>query len=76
MYGMDFPSREELIANHFENEQEVAASLGADSLRYLSVEGLMDAVPQGPGTGYCDACFTGCYPVPVDLDASKTVIED
>ncbi len=75
-YGMDFPSREELVANHFDDEQQIAASLGADSLKYLSVEGLMDAVPHGPGTGYCDACFTGNYPVPIDVHASKTSIED
>ena len=76
MYGMDFPSREELIANHYNSEQEIANALGADSLRYLSVAGLMDAVPQGPGTGYCDACFTGNYPVPIDKQASKILEEE
>lgn len=74
-YGMDFPSREELIANHYKDENEVAAALGADSLRYLSVRGLMDAVPQGPGIGYCDACFTGNYPVPAS-DESEKLVED
>ncbi len=76
MYGMDFPSREELVANHYSNEEDIARALGVDSLRYLSVQGLMDAVPHGPGTGYCNACFTGEYPVPVDTEASKTLIED
>jgi amidophosphoribosyltransferase len=76
MYGMDFPSREELVANLFENEEEIARNLGADSLKYLSVQGLMDAVPHGPGTGYCDACFTGNYPVPVEISTSKTLMED
>ena len=60
-YGMDFPSREELIANHHESQEEIAAALGADSVAYLSVEGLMDAVPKHPGVGYCTACFTGTY---------------
>lgn len=76
MYGMDFPSREELIANHYGSEQEIGEALGADTLRYLSVAGLMDAVPQGPGTGYCDACFTGNYPVAIDRQAKKTLDED
>jgi amidophosphoribosyltransferase len=76
MYGMDFPSREELIANHHTSEEEIGKALGADSLHYLSVEGLMDAVPTGPGIGYCTACFTGIYPVEIDVDASKMVTEE
>ncbi len=76
MYGMDFPSSEELIANHYDSEEAIAKELGADSLRYLSVEGLMDAVPQGPGIGYCTACFTGSYPVKVDLASTKLATEE
>jgi amidophosphoribosyltransferase len=76
MYGMDFPSSNELIANHFASEDDIAKELGADSLRYLSVEGLMNAVHQGPGTGYCRACFTGEYPVAVELDVNKFSTED
>jgi amidophosphoribosyltransferase len=75
LYGMDFPSREELIANHHEDEAGIARELGADSVRYLSVNGLMASVPQTPGTGYCTACFTGNYPVPVDGSADKFMIE-
>ena len=73
---MDFPSSSELIANHFASEDDIAKELGADSLRYLSVEGLMNAVQQGPGTGYCRACFTGEYPVAVELDVNKFSTED
>lgn len=76
MYGMDFPSRSELIANHFDSVDEIAKEMGADSLRYLSVEGLMDAVPQAHGTGYCSACFTGDYPVPLDVESTKLAMED
>jgi amidophosphoribosyltransferase len=76
MYGMDFPSEEELIANHFASEDDIARELGANSLRYLSVQGLMDSVPQGPGINYCTACFTGSYPVEVDLTATKLVTEE
>jgi amidophosphoribosyltransferase len=71
-YGMDFPSREELIANQYHNsETEIAQELGVDSLRYLSVEKLMASVPQEQGVGYCTACFTGNYPVPIDTDGGK-----
>jgi amidophosphoribosyltransferase len=75
LYGMDFPSREELIANHHEDEAGIARELGADSVKYLSVEGLMASVPQEHGTGYCTACFTGNYPVAVDGSADKFMIE-
>ncbi len=75
-YGMDFPSSEELIANHHENQDAIAKELGVDSLHYLSVEGLMDSVPQAPGIGYCTACFTGKYPVQIELSANKFSTED
>lgn len=70
-YGMDFPSRGELIANdHGCDENRIAAALGVDSLRYLSVEQLLDSVPstnkKGETIGYCTACFTGNYPVQID----------
>ncbi|MBN9399460.1 MAG: amidophosphoribosyltransferase ['Candidatus Kapabacteria' thiocyanatum] len=76
VYGMDFPSRSELIANNYGTTDEIGAALGVDTLRYLSVQGLMDAVPHTPGCGYCTACFTGDYPVPVDPAAAKLVMED
>jgi amidophosphoribosyltransferase len=76
LYGMDFPSSEELIANHHATVDDIARDLGADTLRYLSVPGLMDAVPQGHGMGYCTACFTGEYPVPIDEGAGKLVAEE
>ncbi|MCG8558139.1 MAG: amidophosphoribosyltransferase [Proteobacteria bacterium] len=60
-YGIDTPSRSELIAaNH--TEQEIANYVTCDSLAYLSLEGLHQAIGGG---GYCDACFSGEYPVPV-----------
>lgn len=67
-YGMDFPSRDELIANvHGRDIGRIADSLGVDTLHYLSSEGLVDAVTQANDHpfGYCTACFTGRYPVPV-----------
>lgn len=74
-YGMDFPSRDELIANHHPDVESIGRAIGADSLAYLSVEGLLDAVPHCEGIGYCTACFTGEYPVEIELDASKYTTE-
>lgn len=73
--GINIPTREELIANKL-NPQQLAQHVGADSLEYLSVEGLVKAVRsdievKSPSTvGHCTACLTGDYPegVPTALD--------
>jgi len=72
-YGMDFPSQEELIANEMEIE-EIRKKLGVDSLGYLSIEGLLGAVPNGE-RGYCTACFSGDYPIPIQEKIDKLIIE-
>ena len=64
-YGMDFPTKEELIASQKEID-EIAAYLGADSLRYLSLEAMLNAMPKDNGQVYCTACFSGDYPVQVE----------
>ena len=58
-YGIDTPNRQELIAGE-SNIKEIKEFIGADSLKYISVDGLHKAVK---GTGYCDACFTDNYPI-------------
>jgi amidophosphoribosyltransferase len=68
---MDFPSREELIANHYENEEEIGKAIEVDTLHYLSLKKLLESVPQEPGVSYCTACFTGEYPVPIDENSNK-----
>lgn len=65
-YGIDTPSREELIASTHSLEA-TRAFLGADSLAYLSEEGLY-AFVGGRNDGFCDACFTGRYPIPLEED--------
>ncbi|MBN1396654.1 MAG: amidophosphoribosyltransferase [Bacteroidetes bacterium] len=71
-YGMDFPSREELIANRFEGDIEaIAKELGVDSLAYLPMDKLIASAPVDEGRNYCTACFDGNYPIPIDPDASK-----
>ena len=60
-YGTDVPSRENLIACHHSIE-EITKIIGADSLVYLSAEELSEIVSD-PERSFCDACFTGDYPV-------------
>ena len=68
-YGIDTPRREELIAaNH--SLEEIRGRIGADSLVYLSLEGLQQAVPQG-GSTFCDACFTADYPTPLSSELER-----
>lgn len=59
-YGIDTPRREELIAAQMSHE-ELVTHLGVDSLGYLSIDGMLSAMPTGP-EGYCHACFSGRYP--------------
>jgi amidophosphoribosyltransferase len=60
-YGVDMSTREEMIA-HRRTVEEVARELGADSLAYLSLEGVYEAIGT-PREMHCDACFTGEYPL-------------
>jgi amidophosphoribosyltransferase len=60
-YGIDFATRAELIANGLDVD-EIAASVGADSLGYISLEGMIEATGQ-PTEQLCKACFTGEYPI-------------
>ena len=74
-YGMDFPSKEELIANHYDGEKAIGKYLGVDSLHYLSVDKLMESVPHDEGISYCTACFTGDYPIEIEKDSGKLSAE-
>jgi amidophosphoribosyltransferase len=71
--GIDTARREELIAANMEVE-DIRKHIGADSLGYLSLEGLIDAIGL-PRETFCHACFTGDYPMPVQLDLDKLVLE-
>lgn len=72
-YGMDTGSRGELIAANL-GVDEIEAFLDVDSLAYLEIERLKRATGT-VGAGFCDACFTGHYPVEVPLSLSKRVLE-
>jgi amidophosphoribosyltransferase len=71
-FGIDFPTREELIAGH-KSVEEIRAYLGATSLGYLSVEGLLSPFPNP--ADFCTACFTGDYPIAVDAGSGKKALE-
>jgi amidophosphoribosyltransferase len=72
--GVDMASRQELIAANLTVE-EIRQMIGADTLGYLNVKGLMDVVDGSKGS-FCDACFTGVYPVPVQLELTKLILEE
>jgi len=75
-YGMDFPTKEELIANRVNNDvNRIAKELGVDSLQYLSYKGLIECTPEKDERFYCTACFTGKYPIPVDDELTKNINE-
>ncbi len=72
-FGIDFPTSKELAASGRSLDQ-VRDFVGADSLGYLSVEGLLSAVTQPPGN-YCTACFTGNYPCEITEAVEKLGME-
>ena len=72
-FGVDMATRAELIASH-KTVPEVRDFIGADSLGYLSIDGLVKAVAL-PRDIFCLACFTGDYPIPVQLEMDKLALE-
>lgn len=75
-YGIDFATRAELIANGA-GVAEIASSIGADSLAYISEDGMIEATEQ-PRERLCTACFTGTYPIELadEKQRGKAVRED
>lgn len=72
-YGIDFPTKEELVASSHTVE-EIAKLIGLDSLGYLSLEGLLKSMPLGEDE-FCVACFNGRYPEPIRRKMSKYDLE-
>ena len=68
-FGVDTPTHEELIANKLERDG-IRQFIDADSLEYLSIEGLY-SFRRGRSDGFCDACFTGDYPVEVQRGSAR-----
>ncbi len=72
-FGIDMATQWELIASK-QSIDDIRQHIGADSLHYLDISGLMRAVEQ-PENSFCTACFTGNYPMPVQLEFDKLVFE-
>lgn len=72
-YGIDFPTKKELIASNHSIEW-IRDFIGADSLEYLSLEGMLRAMPL-PKNYFCTACFTGDYPTKLPKRLGKGILE-
>ncbi|MFC2001936.1 amidophosphoribosyltransferase [Chloroflexota bacterium] len=72
-FGVDMATRGELIAAQ-KSIPEISNFIGADSLGYMSIEGLIEAVAL-PKDIFCLACFTGDYPIPIQLEMDKLALE-
>lgn len=71
-YGIDFPSKAELIAAN-KTVKEIAEFIRVDSLEYLSIQGMRGVM--NDGGSFCDACFTGHYPVKIPRTQNKYFLE-
>lgn len=69
-YGIDMPTKEELFANSLEHEQAMGQAIGADTLAFLSTDGLLEAVDVNLAetSTRCIACFSGAYPTKLYLE--------
>lgn len=75
-YGMDFPSKDELIAHRLNgNIAEIKEYLEVDSLEYLTIDEMLEAVSEAGKENFCTACFSGQYPTSVDLNFKKEMYE-
>ncbi|MDD4981060.1 MAG: amidophosphoribosyltransferase [Candidatus Omnitrophica bacterium] len=72
-YGIDFPTKKELVASRHDIAW-VRDFIGADSLEYLSLEGMLSSMPL-PKENFCTACFTGRYPINHTCHFSKNILE-
>ncbi len=71
-YGMDFPSKEELVANKFSGDiKSIGAYLGVDSLEYLTIDEMLEAMVDHDKNDFCTACFSGIYPIKVNTSFNK-----
>lgn len=72
-YGIDFPTKRELIASNHTIKQ-IQEFIGLDSLKYLSLEGMLKSMPLARGK-FCTACFSGNYPTEIPKRISKDILE-
>lgn len=75
-YGMDFPNKKELIAHQLNgNVEEIKNYLEVDSLEYLTIEEMLEAVSEAGEENFCTACFSGKYPTNIDINFKKEMYE-
>ncbi len=72
-YGVDFPTKEELLANN-RNLEQIRDFLEVDSIGYVSLDGLLDCAML-PADHYCTACWCGRYRIPTDVAVNKFALE-
>ncbi len=72
-YGVDFPTKEELLANN-RNLEQIKEFLEVDSIGYISLEGLLECATL-PADHYCAACWDGKYRIPIDVAVNKFAME-
>lgn len=73
-FGSNIDSGDNLIANKFKSEKEIADFIGADSLAYLSIDGAK-SITDSKELKFCDGCFTGKYPVEVPENEEQNIFE-
>lgn len=74
-FGTDIDSQENLIACQFDTISEISNKIGVDSLGYLSVKSTHELAKES-GFGFCDGCFTGCYPIHTPKEQHKDKFEE
>lgn len=75
-YGMDFPSKDELIANRFNSTEKIREELEVDSIEYMTENEMLESmIDHAPGD-FCTACFSGKYPTHIDWNFNKEEYDD
>lgn len=75
-YGLDFPSKEELLANRFNgNLEEIKKYLDVDSLQYLTLDQMLEGMVDHKPSDFCTACFSGDYPIQIKNTFDKEAYE-
>jgi len=75
-FGMDFPNTDELVANKFKVDiKAIEKYLEVDSLEFLTIDEMLEAVSEANHENFCTACFSGLYPSSVDLTLTKEMYE-
>jgi amidophosphoribosyltransferase len=76
-YGMDFPSKDELIANRFDGDlSKMKDYLGVDSIEYMTIDEMLEAMVDHAPNDFCTACFSGDYPTNINANFAKEEYDD